>query len=244
MAFDFNSKEPAEGGFDNAWKKDYAQMNEPIAKAQVLEVIILAVEGVIRPNSQGVVRERLQVTVGTRQKKRFKVTIYGNKYNDQGQPVEGTYTKPYWDFMQLAAMQIDGNSINSGIREVSSQYDQFRHLMYNAFEGAGVRMAIAVADRGLYNGYYAYTGRFVQADTHLSAGEVRSGATQPQAVQKYLEYAQKDHDGAKSANGSVSAPAYGSMNTAAPAPAPKPAPVSKPKGQTVAIDPLNDDIPF
>lgn len=273
MAYDFNPDAPLppEGGFDNAWKEEYKLFNEAVPKARLTEVVILHVEGVVKANHEGIYRERLQVTVGTPGGKRFKITLYGPKCSPDGKtPENGTHTHNWAEFMGLACRAgLASGEIFGNVRVNVPPYetDGTAHRTYNAFDGKKIQMALVFADRGIFGtGNYAYTGRFVQAKTHLSFEEVQKGATQPQEIAKITELVQKDHDNAGQGGVAVNvrpsyngmgtrpaspaygtqpaAPAYGAQTAVAPAPAPAPAPAGKPRGQTVAINPLTDDIPF
>ena len=154
--FDFHSPAPAETGtYDNTWKDAYTPLNAPIDKAVALECVVLHVDSVIQPNREGVYRERLNIVLGTARKNRFKITLYGNRY-ENGAPVENSYTFQYWSFMMLAGKAIGGDAINAQIREFKSQFDEYKHFNYMAFEGKGMKICAVIADRGQYNNKYYY----------------------------------------------------------------------------------------
>lgn len=254
--FDFHSPAPAETGtYDNSWKDAYTPLNAPIAKAIAIECIVLHVDSVIQPNREGVYRERLNIVLGTAKKNRFKITLYGNRY-ENGAAVENSYTFQYWAFMMLAGKAIGGDAINAQIREFKSQFDDYKHFNYMAFENKGMKICAVIADRGMYNNKYYYVARFYEAGTHLSMGEIQAGKTVPEEINEGIKAIQKNHDDSvqNAAGATVTARPYqtganpyngmGAQPAPAPAPAPAPETAGKQKGQSVAVDPLNDDIPF
>ena len=146
--------------------------------------------------------------------------------------------------MMLAGKAIGGDAINAQIREFKSQFDDYKHFNYMAFENKGMKICAVIADRGMHNNKYYYVARFYEAGTHLSMGEIQAGKPVPEDINEGIKAIQKNHDDSTANSGGAGVTARPYQNAPAPAPALAPETAGKQKGQSVAIDPLNDDIPF